>query len=371
MIKILFLIHDLGQGGAEKVLVNLVNNMDQNKFDITVMTLFDVGVNRQFLKKSIKYKACFKKVFKGNSHIMKLWSPERLHRHFVKDEYDIEVAYLEGPCARIISGCPNPKTKLVSWIHVEQHTKAKACASFRNYEEAKKCYTQFHRIACVSEAVRQDFQNIFELQTPVDVLYNTNETAQILERSQDAVEEGIFKEGCFHIVGVGKLLKNKGFDRLLRIGKQLIDEGFPIHVLILGIGPEKSSLERYIETNRLQERVRLLGYQTNPYNYVSNSDLFVCASFAEGFSTATTEALIVGTPVCTVKVAGMKEMLGENNEYGVVVENDEESLYLGIKHFLENPQEIIKYKRLARERGKCFSTENTVKAVEDMLLNLF
>ena len=49
MKKILFLIHDLGQGGAEKVLVNLVNNMDREKFDITVMSLFDVGVNRQFL----------------------------------------------------------------------------------------------------------------------------------------------------------------------------------------------------------------------------------------------------------------------------------------------------------------------------------
>ena len=49
MKKILFLIHDLGQGGAEKVLVNLVNNMDTTKFDITVMTLFDEGVNKQFL----------------------------------------------------------------------------------------------------------------------------------------------------------------------------------------------------------------------------------------------------------------------------------------------------------------------------------
>ena len=42
-IKILFLIHDLMHGGAEKVLLNLVNNMDHEKFDITVQTLFDVG----------------------------------------------------------------------------------------------------------------------------------------------------------------------------------------------------------------------------------------------------------------------------------------------------------------------------------------
>ena len=120
MTKVLFLIHDLGEGGAEKVLVNLVNNMDTSQFDITVMTLFDVGVNKQFLSPNIKYRTCFSKMIRGNSHLMKLLSPQQLHRWLIKDEYDIEVAYLEGPCARVISGCQNTKTKLVSWIHIEQ-----------------------------------------------------------------------------------------------------------------------------------------------------------------------------------------------------------------------------------------------------------
>ncbi|MBR0136232.1 MAG: glycosyltransferase, partial [Clostridia bacterium] len=97
---------------------------------------------------------------------------------------------------------------------------------------------------------------------------------------------------------------------------------------------------------------------------------FVCASMAEGFSTAATEALIVGTPVCTVEVSGMKEMLGENNEYGIVTENSEEGLYRGIKSLLDDPELLAHYKRKAEERGRSFSTETTVKAVEDMLLSL-
>ena len=130
MTKILFLIHDLGEGGAEKVLVNLVNNMDTSQFDITVMTLFDVGVNKQFLSPNIKYRTCFSKMIRGNSHLMKLLSPQQLHRWLIKDEYDIEVAYLEGPCASVISGCQNTKTKLVSWIHIEQKNEKRASASF-------------------------------------------------------------------------------------------------------------------------------------------------------------------------------------------------------------------------------------------------
>ena len=61
MKKVLFFIHDLGIGGAEKVLVNLVNNMDKSCFDITVQSLFGGGVNEQFLNTNIKYRVCFKK----------------------------------------------------------------------------------------------------------------------------------------------------------------------------------------------------------------------------------------------------------------------------------------------------------------------
>lgn len=93
-------------------------------------------------------------------------------------------------------------------------------------------------------------------------------------------------------------------------------------------------------------------------------------SYAEGFSTAATEALIVGTPVLTTDVAGMTEMLGFNNEYGIVVENDEEVFYNELKNLLENESLLEYYTNQAKVRGQYFSKENTVKAVEEMLLNL-
>lgn len=370
MKKVLFLIHDLGQGGAEKVLVNLVNNMDTTKFDITVMTLFDVGVNKQFLSDKIHYKTVFKKMFRGNSHLMKLFTPKQLHKLFIKDKYDIEIAYLEGPCARIISGCPNEDTKLVSWIHIEHHTKKNAAVTFKSINEANKCYNRFDKIVCVSKTVKKDFTSLFDLNIPVVVLYNTNESDKIIQLSNELVEKNLFNENQIKIVGTGKLLPNKGFDRILKIAKKLFDLGYSIHIYILGIGPEENKLRNYIKDNGLSDNVTLLGYQTNPYKYVSKCDLFVCGSFREGFSTAATEALIVGTPVCTVEVSGMKEMLGENNEYGIVVDNDDEALFNAIKELLDNPQLLAYYKGKAIERGKYFSKEKTVKAVEEMLLKV-
>ena len=66
----------------------------------------------------------------------------------------------------------------------------------------------------------------------------------------------------------------------------------------------------------------------------------------------------------------MKEMLGENNEWGVVTENSEDALYQGIKDFLDSPCMLDHYKEKATKRGKIFSTENTVEAVENMLFEL-
>ena len=370
MKKILFLIHDLGQGGAEKVLVNLVNNMNTKEFDITVMTLFDVGVNRQFLNSNIKYRSVFSKVFPANSHIMKLMNPKTLHKFFIKQHYDIEVAYLEGPCSRIISGCPYKDTKLVSWIHIEQKTRERAAASFRNMAEAIRCYNNFNQIVCVSETVKKDFLMLFPISVSIDVYYNTNESSKIAIESEEKVEDVEFSQNEFKIVGIGKLLLSKGFDRLLRIIKKFVDNGYPVHLYILGIGPEEGNMRSYITENNLEKSVNLLGYQVNPYKYMKKCDLFVCASHAEGFSTAATEALIVGLPVCTVEVSGMREMLGTHNEFGVITNNDEEALYKGIKELIDNPKMLDFYRKKAKDRGKMFNTENTVLAVEKMFLSL-
>lgn len=370
MVKILFLIHDLGQGGAEKVLVNLVNNMDRTKFDISVIALFGGGINEQFLKKDIRYKAIWKKEFPGNSKLMKLLTPQQIHAICVKENYDIEVSYLEGPSARVVSGCQNIRTKLVSWIHVEQHTMDTLVASFRNEKEARDCYDRFDQTICVSQFVKKDFCQLLDFQKPCTVLYNTVESDRILAESNESVPE-LLNDKRVRMIAVGTLKQSKGYIRLLKIIKRLRDAQYPVRLYILGVGPLQQKMEEYILQNNIGDSVVLLGYQTNPYKYISKCDLFVCASFAEGFSTAATEALIVGTPVCTVEVSGMKEMLGENNEYGLVVENSEEALYRGIERFFVEQGLLEYYTKQAEIRGKDFDKEKTVQAVEKKLLQLY
>jgi glycosyltransferase involved in cell wall biosynthesis len=299
---------------------------------------------------------------------MKLFSPKTLHKWFIHDQYDIEISYLEGPSARIISGCPNPDTKLVSWIHSTFQSEKDAVSSFRTPAEASVSHTRFHKTICVSKGIQQCFQQYFPTVSNVDILYNTVESQTILHQAS-APASNLFHNGV-SMIAVGSMKPVKGFDRLIRVHALLRKDGYPVHTYLLGKGPDAEALAQLAKDVGCDDSITFLGYDTNPYKYVAKCDLFVCSSHSEGFSTAATEALIVGTPVCTVEVSGMKEMLGENNEWGVVTENSEEALYQGIKRLLDDPELLAHYKRQSAIRGKTFSTESTVKAVEDMLLSL-
>lgn len=368
-VKILFLIHDLGQGGAEKVLINLVNNMDYTKFDITVMALFAGGVNESFLAPHIRYKTVWKKAIPGNSKLMKLLTPKQLYRFCIREKYDIEVAYLEGPSTRIVAGCPDKSTRLAAWIHGEQHSMKRCVASYRSSKELLRTYRRIDRVVAVSDTVRKDFLAILQDQAPsVEVLYNTNESEKVMRLSKESVD--IFKVEEINLIAVGTLKPVKGFDRLIRVHSRLHQNGYPVHTYVLGKGTQQTALEAFAREQQVSDSFTFLGYDTNPYKYISKADLFVCSSLREGFSTAATESLIVGTPVCTVEVSGMKEMLGESDEYGVVTENSEDALYAGIKRLLDNPDLLAHYKEQAQIRGKAFGTSKTVRAVEKTLLEL-
>lgn len=367
--QILFLIPSLGGGGAERVLVNLVNNLDKSKYEVTVQTLFDIGVNRNYLQEHVTYIPGFRKEFPGNTKILKLFPPKVLYRLLVRKPYDIVVSYLEGPTARIVAGCPFEATKLVSWIHVEQHSLRAAAYSFRSSKEAQKCYETYNQIICVAETVKEDFCSIFPTLENCNVFYNTNEDEKIVERSTETVDDVQFSDEI-NIVSVGRLKPEKGYDRLVLAHKKLLEQDIKNQVYILGTGPEEDLLRQLIQEQDVEDTFHLLGFRDNPYKYVAKGDLFICSSRREGFSTAVTEALILGIPVVSTLCSGAKELLGTNDEWGIITENSKEGVLNGLYQILTIPGLLEHYKEKAEERGKFFSKENTIKAVEQMFDNL-
>lgn len=364
MIKVLFLINTLGGGGAERVLVNLVNNMDRSLYDITVETMFKDGVNRELLNKDIKYISKKAPCPKGYAYIFRVIPASILYRYFIgKRKYDIIVAYMHGAPVKVISGCKDNTVKRFSWLH---NGKPETGTFFKFWlckKLAFKAYRNCDGLVGVSQSVADAFSNYTGIRDNVSVVYNTSDVKKMKTL---AGMDNPFKSDTdkIKIVSVGRISDEKGFDRLLNICCRLKSENSNIDVTIVGSGRKENELKKEIEKKSATDWFHLAGYQSNPYKYVSNSDVFVCSSYEEGLSTAVTEAVILGVPVVSTDVSGAKEILGENNEYGIVTENNEEALYEGLKKMITDIKLREHYAEMSKERAAFFDTAATVKQAE-------
>lgn len=370
MKKILFLINTLSDGGAERVLVDLVNAMDKTKFDITVQTIIDIGPRKQGLSGDVNYKTIIKARNPFIRRILaaiitRIISAKLVYRIFVKSDYDIEVAFIEGLPTKIISAS-NAKSKKFAWVHTDLIRYSDSFKLYSSHNACKKVYEKYNRIIGVSEDVIAQFKTKLEWKKEnTFVVYNVNNDKRIQALSKETIPD-LKKKDAVTFISCGRLTEQKGFDRLLRIHKRLIDEKFKCELWIVGGGVEYDKLNDYITENNLNDSVTLFGFQSNPYKYMANADVFVCSSNAEGYSTVVTEAIILQLPVITVKVAGAEEPK-ECLRYNILCENSEEELYEKMKYVLENPELISEFKAELHEKIGYFSMEKQVKKIEKML----
>ncbi len=361
MKKILFLMEDLGGGGAERVLINLVNHMDREKFDITVMTLFDKGVNADSLDKDIRFIDLNKPKFKGIKTVYKFLPKKLLFKYNIKENsYDLIVAYMTGVPTFVAAGA---KGKKIAWVHGE------FIKSFNTFG-LKHIYDKFDAVIGVSQHVCDTVNNVIKTSIKAEVVYNTNDFERIIRMSAEN-DISLPKTHGTVLSTVGCLEATKGYDRLINVCKRLKEDGFDFTLQIIGKGRDMDALQQQILFYGLSDTVKLLGYQINPYVFVKNSDLFICSSRTEGLSTAVTEAVILGVPVVSTDVSGAKEILGKNNEYGIVTENSEDGLYSGIREMLSDPDKRRHYAEKAKERAAFFATEKTVNEAQELFLTLF
>lgn len=367
--SILFVHPDLRGGGAEKVLVNLLNTMNTDKYDIHLFTYFHQGVNRKNLKPEIKQRSIFNKVFRGWSVIQKIFTPKQLYKFFIKGQYDVVIAYLEGVPTRMVSGCPHSQTKIISWLHTDLNL-AGIEGVYRSDQEMKSCYRQFDNVIAVSKKVLSTNTEYCSLSPDkVNVLHNVINIEEIISNGQIPLDGPSLKENTFNICSVGRLTKVKGYDRLIKVFGKLIQDYPNTHLYLLGTGECKESLMQLVSQNGLENHISFLGFQKNPHQYVAKCDLFVCSSYNEGYSTAVTESVILGTPVLTTNCPGMDEIL-DNGETGMIVENSSEGLYDGLYNLLSQPALLSNFAEKTKYKASYYRQNNNTTKVEILIDNL-
>ena len=374
MKKLLIVAPSLAIGGMEKVLINLVNSLSEEKYDITIKTIYDNFEMAGNLNSNIKYSSFYRsskiKKFdyikvRAYTFMLKKFSAKILYKLLVKGKYDTEIAFFRGASIKIISGSNNNNSNKIAWVH-NDFTKCTGIFDwFNNEEKTKDAYKKFNKIVCVSQYAKEKFIERMGIKENVIVRYNINLTDDIKNKAEEKIEEK-FNENTFKVCSVGRLVEAKGYDRLLKIHKRLMDEGLKHDLIIVGDGPDKENLMNYINDNNLNKSVYLLGSKSNPYKYIKNSDLFVCSSRWEGFSTVISEAVILEKPVITTRVSGTEELF-LNNKYGLITENNEESLYEGLKNIITNKELYVYYKNKVKERSVFFEQEILVNRIEKII----
>ena len=368
MKRIFFLVPKIYGGGIEKALLDIIRNLDQNKYEISVIYLLGEGIEYlPLVEKYANVKIIFKKSNKKLINIFQMgvrWAlnslpPVLQWKIIVNKQYDVEIAYAHGLTTRIISGSKN-KSKKYAWIH-NDISDMKLTYFPVTEKMMHNSYKKYNAVCAVSEAAGKAFEKRYQLSSLIQP--NVVDLSDIIEKSEAYKSK---KASEFTIVSVGRLEKIKGFDRLLRVHKRLIDEGIENTVCIIGEGTQRHELQAYIDENDLTQTAKLLGFQENPYPCVKSADLFVCSSLHEGISLALCEAIVLDVPVVTTRVCGSIELFGDS-EYGVVVDNDEEALYCGIKEMVTRAETYQYYKQKIRERKQLFDKEQIVRKFEKLI----
>lgn len=363
MIKILFFIETLKAGGAEKVMIDLVNHMDQTKFDITVQTVWPSDA-KKYLLPGIRYKSMYPTESRVNRVRYRAEAESGIaYRLHVKDDYDIECAYLEMGPTKVMSASTNRKAKKLAWVHCELTKAVSDPAAYA--ARTSPWYAKFDQIVCVSQATKESFDTLFKHRFRSTVVYNVIDDDAILKKAMLTTKP----KQRFTVLSVGRLSAQKNYLRLLRAHKRLLDEGFEHDLWILGEGPERAVLEKYVEKNDLKDSVWMPGFVENPYPYLRQADLLTCSSVYEGFSTFATEGIILGKPFVTTDVSGMRELLG-NSEFGLIVEDDDEAFLNGMRRMLADVALRNGYQAKAAQRGKEFSAAELTKKTEQYFASL-
>lgn len=374
MKSVLVFIESLDGGGAEAILRNVVSVIDKNKFDITVVTETDNERYTDEVKSHVRHRSFTKRNGSALTEIINkviikyslLASEKAVRNNLIKGDYDVEIAFCEGYATKVIGNSGRKNSKKIAWVHTDVINHPWSEKIHGGAESERKCYENFDAIVCVSETMKDSFVKKYGMAEKVHVVYNVIDDEETLRKSKETVNLDL-PHPIFSLAG--RITQVKGYDRLVRVCAKLRDMGYDFSVAILGKGDEEENIKKLISENSLEERIKLFGFQENPHKFIKRSDVFVCSSYAEGYSTAVSEAVILGIPVVTTECSGMREIFG-GEECGIICENSDEALFEAMKKVLDEPLLLENFKEAEKKRAGEFSMKARKKAVEDFIENI-
>lgn len=378
--KILIRIGSLRHGGAEKVLVTLLKNLPEDRYEIDLLLNLHSGkylpevpgwINVLYLNRGemittnrpheIPRKAA-RVMYQGT---LKKF-PNLLYKGKLKNKkYDIEFAAIHGMRDEILRS-PLKGSKKIVWIHND-------LSQVKGYTDTEiRKFFRFDQIMVISEKIEQLFYSLARTESEknrIVKIYNPLDTGEFIEKAEQPVKNYTFGRDVPEFISVGTVFPQKGFDRLLKVHKRLLDEGLKHRILIVGDGYDFEKIKKMKSDLGVDRTATMLGFTDNPYPYFTHADFYILSSRYEGFPTVLFEAITLKKKIISTEVSGAREML-RNGDLGLIVDNSEEGIYHGMKKALTDPESFEPYIRELEQYEMPFTLKNAVEKITSILDNL-
>lgn len=373
-LRILFIIPSLEEGGAERVLVNLLKKFDFDRYEVDLCVVEKRGIYFGEIPVQVKVITLFSdeltcKIFNGlhvrhNINFAYRWLANRK----ISGRYDIGISFLDSGFTDILFFLKSKISRKISWVHSSYQT-------YRNFEKfytgaykkrvIKHRYSKLDAIVFVSNDSRKEFEGIFGHFPSMKVIYNLIDAQGVIEKAEEPLAEP-FESTIANIIALGVLLPVKGYDKLIRAARLLKDDGIGFKIRILGNGDLEDELRDLINDMDLVDEVELSGFIYNPFPYLKQSDIFVMTSVSEGLPTALCEAMILGLPAVVTDCSGCRELVG-NGRYGMMVKQSAVSIYDGLKEMITIPEKRAYFRKKSLERAAIFNDDIIFDQIYDLL----
>jgi glycosyltransferase involved in cell wall biosynthesis len=378
--KILIRIGSLRHGGAEKVLVTFLKNLPEDKYEIDLLLnlysgkyLADVPdwVNVMYLNRgemitTNRPKDIPKKIYRVVYQRLLKKYPKILYKRKLKNKvYDVEFAAIHGFMDEVLNS-PLKFSKKLMWIHND-------LTQVSGYTPEKiRHFFHYDKVMVISEKIQQTFLSLAKTEAEkqkIVRIYNPLDTNEILTKSEKPILNYTFDQTIPTFISVGTVFPQKGFDRLLKVHKRLLDEGFQHKVLIVGDGYDFENVKKLKTELGIDKMATMLGFTDNPYPYFKAADFYILSSRYEGFPTVLFEAITLKKNIIATDVSGVTEML-ENGKLGLITENSEDGIYEGMKKALTNPEHFKTYQENLQHYEMPFNLKNSVDKIMEIIDNL-
>lgn len=356
--KLLFVIASMGRGGAERSLINLLQLLDKESFEISLLVFDDSGELMAQVPKEVhvlqpddimkclttsskgdflkyfSFRAAFLRLiysFTKNKHLIPYLQSQRKWNRVLSPalkslsgEFDVAVAYMHSLPSYYVIDKVAARRKIL-WVHNDYSRLLEGKDFDRGYFE------NADRVVSVSEQCVRELEKAFpDLIGKFVCIYNLNPESKIREMAQAYYPDEYVGVSSLKLVSIGRLNYQKGYDYAIDAAKILKDKGVDFTWNIIGVGELKDALLEQIRSLGLENEVHLLGGRANPYPYIQNADIVVQTSRFEGKSIVLDEAKILHKPIITTDYVSVHDQI-ENGKSGVIVKCSADNIAEGIE----------------------------------------